>query len=261
MAESRCPALQPNPQPRRRTGCADAPRRGLSLVELMVAVALGLLLLASVSTLVLGQLDDQRRLLLEARLGQELRAVVDLIARDLRRAGHWGSAERALWSPDRPTPDTNPYVGVHPAASASAPTTAAAAGYSYSRDVTEDQLVSGPERFGLRLNANTQALELRLSGNALPPGTGDQWQALTDPNLLRITAWQVQHRVHERSLLDHCAATTCPTGSSTCPPVWRQHVLQIELEARDVRDTSVRRRLDTRINLRNGEVNGACPTP
>jgi type IV pilus assembly protein PilW len=227
----------------------------------MVAVALGLLLLGSASTLVLGRLDDQRRQLLEARLGQELRAVADLITRDLRRAGHWGSADLALWSPDRPLPSPNPYAGLHPEATASAPVSAAAAGYGYSRDVVEDQLVSGPERFGLRLNANTQALELRLSGNGWAPGSGDQWQALTDPALLRVTAWQVQHRVHELALLDHCAVALCPAGATGCPPVWRQHLLQIELEARDARDASVRRRLDTRVSLRNGEVSGACPTP
>lgn len=231
------------------------PSTGLSLIEIMVAIALGLFLVASVAALVVGQLAEQRRLLLESRLNQDLRATADLIVRDLRRAGHWGSAERGVWTGGPAAPAANPYAGLHPGAD----TAAASLGYSYSRDTTEDQASSNAEKFGFRINANTQAFELRLAGNDIAPGVGDQWQALTDPGLLRITRWQVRHESRSVSLLGHCANPVCPTGSSTCPPTARLRQVHIVLDAVDTRDSSVQRSLVTRVRLRNDEVSGACP--
>jgi type IV pilus assembly protein PilW len=230
-------------------------QNGLGLIEIMVAIALGLFLVASVAALVVGQLAEQRRLLLESRLNQDLRATADLIVRDLRRAGHWGSAERGVWSGGAVVPQSNPYAGLHPGAGISA----ASLGYSYSRDISEDQASSSNEKFGFRVNANTQAFELRMGGNNLVPGNGDQWQPLTDPSLLRITRWQVRHESQAVSLIGHCAGQVCPTGSSTCPPTWWLRQVHIELEASDARDSSVRRSLVTQVRLRNDEVSGACP--
>lgn len=228
---------------------------GLGLIEIMVAIALGLFLVASVAALVVGQLAEQRRLLLESRLSQDLRATADLIVRDLRRAGHWGSAERGVWSGGTAAPEVNPYAGLHPGAGSSA----TSLGYSYSRDISEDQISSSNEKFGFRLNTNTRAFELRMAGNEIVPGSGDQWQPLTDPNLLRITRWQVRHESQVVSLLGHCAQPVCPTGSSTCPPTARLRQIHIELDAADTRDSSVQRSLVTRVRLRNDEVSGACP--
>ena len=70
-------------------------QRGLSLVELLVGLALGLLVVAGGAALLARQhLREHRALLLEARLMQDLRTAADLVARDLRRAGYWGDAGR-----------------------------------------------------------------------------------------------------------------------------------------------------------------------
>jgi prepilin peptidase dependent protein B len=62
-------------------------QRGLTLVELMVGLAIALLLTA-VALLAMSQhLRENHRLLIEARLTQDLQAIVDLVSRDLRRAG------------------------------------------------------------------------------------------------------------------------------------------------------------------------------
>jgi prepilin peptidase dependent protein B len=247
--------------PAARVG-GSAAQRGLGLVEIMVALALGLFLIGSGAALVLGQLRDQRQLLLESRLRQDLRAVADLIVRDLKRAGHWGAAQDGLWHPEGGAPAVNPYAGTSPAAG----TTAASLGYAYSRDAHEDHVVSNTERFGVRLNPNTRALELRLAGAALLPATGDQWQALTDPALVRITRWQVTVQDRRLDLLHHCAVPTCPSGGGTgaagtapCPPRLLQHLALIELDAADARDPRVRTQWSTRVRLRNDVLQGACP--
>lgn len=57
------------------------------MVELMVGMTLGLLLTAVALLAMTQHLRENHRLLVEARLTQDLQAVLDLVSRDLRRAG------------------------------------------------------------------------------------------------------------------------------------------------------------------------------
>ncbi|WP_293935879.1 PilW family protein [Iodobacter sp.] len=63
-------------------------QRGLSLIEMMIATAIGLLLLAGISSLSLTHLftstDTQRSIILQ----EDAQAILALISRDLRRAGY-----------------------------------------------------------------------------------------------------------------------------------------------------------------------------
>lgn len=62
---------------------------GFSLVEMLVSMAVGLFLLAGVVVLFSATLSSQSNTLKTTRLNQELRNVIDLISRDVRRAGYW----------------------------------------------------------------------------------------------------------------------------------------------------------------------------
>jgi len=59
---------------------------GFSLVELMIALVLGLIVVGAVIALVVAILHSNRQTLQSTRLNQELRATLALIANDLRRA-------------------------------------------------------------------------------------------------------------------------------------------------------------------------------
>ncbi len=65
--------------------------RGFSLVELMVALAVGLIVISAVLTLVLAIMKSNRQTIQATRLTQELRATAAVIASDLKRAR--GSAD------------------------------------------------------------------------------------------------------------------------------------------------------------------------
>ena len=67
-------------------------QRGLSIVELLIGLAIGLFIVGGAIKLFVDNLTNNRRLLLETRVNQDLRAAADLIARDLRRAGYWRNA-------------------------------------------------------------------------------------------------------------------------------------------------------------------------
>lgn len=230
--------------------------RGWSLVELMLAIGLGLLLLTMGLHLMSGHVEEQRRLLLESRLTQDLRVVVELISRDVRRAGYWGDVSGGVWDADRPTATlaANPYRG----AVLSGPAAAPWLGYSYSRDLTEDQVNSNQEKFGLRLNTTSQVLEWRMSGSAIAPDERDSWQALTDPALARVTRLSIRVEEQRQSLLALCPRTAC-NGQAGCPPERVQRRVRVELDAQDARDSRVQRQLATEARLRNDEVTGACP--
>jgi prepilin-type N-terminal cleavage/methylation domain-containing protein len=238
-----------------RNDTAARQQQGFSLIEVLLALLLGLVLVAGVVTWGVAHIGEQRRLIAQARLSLDLRAALDLATRDVRRAGHWGTAERGVWSGADSPPTANPYTGVHPAAGSST-----SLGHAYSRDPTENGRVDANERYGLRLNAGTGALEWRMSGAAIAPGTGDQWQALTDPALLQIVNLQITHESDSLSLLAHCARTTCPDpGDATCPPKLVIHRVTLLLEGRDPHAPDLRRSLRSSVRLRNEEVQGACP--
>jgi len=62
-------------------------QRGLTLVELMVGSALGLMVVAMALLALTHHLRESRSLLLETRLMQDLRTATELVAHNLRRAG------------------------------------------------------------------------------------------------------------------------------------------------------------------------------
>lgn len=71
--------------------------RGFSLVELMLAMALGLLLCALLLPVLLATLDSQRFALQRLDAQQEARFVLQQLGHDLRMAGSFGCAGPAQW--------------------------------------------------------------------------------------------------------------------------------------------------------------------
>jgi prepilin peptidase dependent protein B len=63
------------------------PQQGLTLIELMVGMAIGLVITAIALAALSLHLRENHQLLTEARLMQELRTVTGLMSRELRRAG------------------------------------------------------------------------------------------------------------------------------------------------------------------------------
>ena len=218
--------------------------RGLSIVELLVGVVISLFIAAAGAMLLAGHLRENRALLLEARLMQDLRTAADLVTRDLRRAGHWGAAVDGVWATGTGTGSVaaNPYAAVAPATAASD-----AARFSYSRDTAENGTVDSNEQFGFRLR--TGVIEIQL-------GAGN-WQALTDAGTLTITQFSVTPSVQTVSLAGFCS-TPCPPGAAACPPQQQVRRLALVITGRLVADAAVVRSVRSAVRLRNDAVVGAC---
>jgi len=223
---------------------ARASQRGLSMVELLVGVAIGLFIAASAATLLASNLRENRNLLIESRLMQDLRTAADVVTRDLRRSGYWGAATDGIWTPGAVAVTANPYQALAPNHAASD-----VVSFRFSRDVTENNVVDSNEQFGFRLRRG--AVELQL-------GDGN-WQALTDPGTVVVTTFSVTPHTDSVSLAAMCALPCPAGGAASCPPTQQVRSLVVTIAGRAAADAAVNRSISTSVRLRNDPVSGACP--
>ncbi|MEQ1804906.1 MAG: hypothetical protein ABL900_05970 [Burkholderiaceae bacterium] len=217
--------------------------RGISLVELLVGLAVGLFIAAAGVTLMAGNLRENRALMLESRLMQDLRTASDIITRDLRRAGYWAGAVAAVHVPVGSAVPVNPYAAVAPSAAASD-----AVSFAFSRDATENHSVDSNEHFGFRLRRDV--IEMQL-------GNGN-WQSLTDPNTVVVSDFRVVPSAEDIDLSSQCAIP-CAAGDASCPPRQQVRSLSVSIAGRSSADASVQRSLNSSVRLRNDSVTGSCP--
>lgn len=217
---------------------------GVSLVELLVGLTIGLVITGAGLTALVAHLRESRALIAQSRLMQDLRATTDLIARDLRRAGYWGDAGSGVWQRgSAATAAANPYAAL---ATTDAPITSIS--LRYSRDTVENGVLDSNEQFGFRLRNG--ALEAQLG--AAP------WQTLTDATSMRITRFSLVPTAQTITLEGTCHAP-CPAASSTCPPQLRVRGLTVTVSAEGVAPTTPERTVRTQVRLRNDEITGQCP--
>ena len=216
---------------------APSSQRGLSIVELMVGVAVALVLIAGVLKAYAGHIDHTRRLLLEARVQQDLRGATELIARDLRRAGYW----QAPWS--APPGTANPYGAIDIG-------DAREVHYAYSQDDDEDEdhAIGSEELHGYRVEGGV----LR----AVDGGSG--WQPVTDPAVVTVT--DIEIAVHrDVRPMGHLCAPACAAGDPACPAVEVRRI-DVRLRAHATADPAIAREAHERVRVRNDHVPvGACP--
>jgi prepilin peptidase dependent protein B len=215
---------------------------GFTLVELLIGMVVGLFIVAAAASLMSSNVRENRSLLLEGRVMQDLRTAADLVTRDLRRAGYWAGAMSGVRGDGASAVPANPYAEVSPATGA-----ADNVSFRFSRDATENNAVDSNEQFGFRLRNG--AIELQL-------GSGN-WQALTDATTLTVTDFSVTPTVEDISLANFCA-TGCPAGSTTCPPRQQVRSLAVAISARAAGDARVVRSVRSQVRLRNDPIVGAC---
>ena len=224
-------------------------QHGLSIVELMVGVAVGLFVVAAASMLVATQLSDNRRLTLETQVQQDLRATADIITRELRRAGHWGNAARdGVWYPGKAAPVLgNPFSTVAKADDGSAFAGGDVSPLALLRyDADEDGALDSAEQLGFRLDNGVIQTRLGDAG----------WQALTDGNTLRITDFRLTMNIQPIWL--ECPKP-CP-GPGECRPRLQVRDITVDITGQAAHDNSVSRSLSSTVRLRNDAViAGTCP--
>lgn len=209
-------------------------QRGLSLVELMVGVSIGLLIVAGAGLVVGTQLAENRRLLLETQVQQDLRSAADIIARELRRSGSWQEARKGIWFRGTTGVLKNPFEAVTPTGSAVATETE----YRYHRSAG----IEGPFRF--KLEGNTIKAELGTNG----------LQELTDSRTLKITAFSIAPVTTPATAPKIPCPKLCADGTQNCWPSINVRELVVVIEGEAASDAAVKRRVQSTVRLRNDWV-------
>ena len=220
------------------------PQAGVSLVELLIGITIGLFIVGASLTALLMHLRESRTLIAQSRLMQDLRATADLMARDLRRVGYWGAADHGVWQREgmagAPGTAINPYTAMT--------TSASTVAFRYSRDAVENDLVDDNEKFGYRLRNGVLELQLGTS----------PWQAMTDITTMKVTRFDITPTEQLRSLAGSCTAP-CPSGDASCPPQLHVRSLMLTLTAQGLGESTALRSVRTRVRLRNDSITGHCP--
>ena len=155
-------------------------QRGASLVELMIAMALGLTALAAMTSLVGSGIGMNARLLASSRLNEEVNAIGQLLTRDIKRAGY--NADTIAMVTD---PTASPSLFANSLVVSEFPGEAANSCLIFAYDRNSNGVidtVGTNENFGFRLNDG--AVEIRIGGATCEVGG---WQNLSDTSVVNIT--------------------------------------------------------------------------
>jgi prepilin peptidase dependent protein B len=218
-------------------------QHGFSLVELLVATAVGLVLTTWAISMFVTSLGNNRKLITEAQVNQNLRAAADLITREVRRAGYWGhSIAGTRTSSTGSTTAINPYRAIT--------TTSSTINYDFSRDVSENDTLDANDQFMFQLSGG--AIQMQTNAEAYPVN-------ITDPNVVTITSFTVTDTSAAALPLGNACSITCSAGTPNCPTTTIRSYL-ISITGTSTKDSAVTRTLETKVRARNDELSGYCPS-
>lgn len=153
---------------------------GVTLIELLIGVLLGTIVAAGAISVYVMSIQGQTDNIQLVRLNQDLRAMMDIMVRDIRRAGFV-------------TDDPDTYLANLQNNPFFADTTELAIYnggncivYAYNRNNDKPPAVDDNERLGFRLNRSGQ-LQMRTSGTTNANCDNGSWESITEPEV-EITA-------------------------------------------------------------------------
>jgi len=156
---------------------------GLTLTELMVAVTVGLILLAGLTSAFVAMLHSNAENLNTVRLNQDLRTIMHLIVSDLRRAGYSGNAFDDMAIGTGTAPNNDFMDSTHDMTISQYGTEAANSCITYSYDADDNAVAdASDDLFGWRLNdgAVQRRQDALLCNEA-------GWQNITDEAAVQVT--------------------------------------------------------------------------
>lgn len=194
-------------------------QRGVTLIELMIGMVVGLIVVGGVLTIYIAVLESSGELIKQSRLNSEMSALMNIMANDIRRAGYWelntdgsltagidtySTAELNVYSPAN-----NPFAQNGSTAldvrtldgswddsgSAGATGSGSCITYTYdSGDRPRNGSVDLAELYGFKRDANAVWMRTSCAGGGTActvaaPNNCDQgtWNRVTDENTVTVT--------------------------------------------------------------------------
>lgn len=211
-------------------------QRGVGLIEMLISMTLSLLAVGAMVVLMSSTLGTSSTTIQMSRLSQELRASMQLMSRDLRRANfHNGFLACFANINCRSDLGILSYVNnIH--------INAAGNCFWYWLDRNGDADLSNDAVGGFRYSTvgGIGVIQMRTSGNLEANcDDGDDWELITDPNTVEITSFVVSD--------DDSYTETLTTAGAT------QVVekIRLKINGRMARNASVQREIEDLILIRN----------
>jgi len=249
---------------------------GVTLVELMIGLLVGLIVIAAGSNIFITSIRGQTDNINLTRLNQDMRAMLDIMARDIRRAGFVTSDPAANLTSLQNNPFFNGIstdIAVHDGG--------ACIVYAYNRDdndanndgvigdIETPSAVDSNERLGFRLSDGE--LDMRLNGATNDNCTDGSWESITEPEVeitaltftLTTLTLNVTSMVNDNDGDDNgngiCdtgeACNTCTTGQA-CLYV-RNVAISLTGRLRD--DNAVTQTITEQVRVRNDKYVATAP--
>ena len=221
-------------------------QRGMTLVELMVGITVGLFVVAAAATLMSAQLVDNRKLRLETQLQQDLRATMDIISRQIRRSGSQSDslAQGGMSQAGGGGTLYNTFSDV--ALVGNSPSDVQFSFYRNAGDL-------GPYEYKLQgsvIKYIVGGAGLNAIGVLLPSD-------LTDSNVIQVDTFTVTPNIVSTGVLP--CPNLCPGGNTSCWPTFAVRNYTITITAHATNDPTIRRTITSEVRLRNDWVKFANP--
>lgn len=225
--------------------------QGFGLIELMVSIVIGLIVLTGITSLVVATMRANSENLEMTRLTQDMRASIQLITQDLRRAGY---SRDALLDFGTGAQANNEFTNVQ-VFDTGGDNLSLQAGFDdppgiciiFSYDSNADGAADANEFRGFRLNEDTSQLEAKVSGAAADSDcNAGTWEGLTDPATMQVERFEITTRD---------GGPVPVMEDSAGNPVLTVRELQVALEARLVGDEDVTRTMRETVRVRNDLLN------
>lgn len=155
---------------------------GFTLIELMIAITLGLMIISAVTTVYISTLRSSTGAIGSAKLNHDLGTTALLIANDIRRAGYWGGAVTGSDSNDNPftqgtanlqIPQSDCVLYTYDAVDAS-------------NALNSNGTVDSGDHYGFKLNNGT--IQMKLSGATTANCNDGTWQNILESDDIDITS-------------------------------------------------------------------------
>lgn len=254
---------------------------GLTLVELLIGLLVGSVVVGAGITIYTNSIKSGTDNVKLIRLNQDLRAMMDIMVRDIRRAGFVTSF------PDTNSSDIqiNPFLDSTTAGATTDIVVYDYDGgnlncivYSYNRDNDSPVTVDNNERFGFRLDSNNE-LKMRTSGttNEDCVNTAGAWETITEPEVaitgltftlnqstLNVTSMMFDTDNNGRKDGDDNGNGTCDSGEvcNTCITgqaclYVRDVIITLTGQLRD--DSTVSQTINEQVKVRNDKYLASAP--
>ncbi len=252
--------------------------QGFSIVELMIAMLIGLIIISVVMSIYISTIKNSRNLLNSASLSQELTAVMSILVRDIRRSGYWSGVINTQLLQNNPfyllqeiSPETIPASYRMPyAIQISSDQKCISLAYDADDDTGSD--VQDNDVFAFRLkNKTIQSLQnVNLSNfviNACADNAG-RWTTITDASLITISDLHISTvdsqcfnlnsnqlwKTTTDSHLFPCLIAQEPVPYNSGDRLVETRLLTVNIKAHLTSDDQVKKELGQKIRVRNDNL-------